>query len=126
MVGLAHKFEVKASNIEYMAIPYSILDGSPLCIFKFKRSCSHLISNMKFTTKMMTRMTRMTRRHDNEDNDEDVDNNDDYDNTRTWASNNQLTTTMTTMTMMTRMKMAMMTMRTTATRMMTWVVAPWR
>ncbi len=41
-------FEVAASNIKFMAIPYSILDGPPLCIFKITIYCSHLISNIRF------------------------------------------------------------------------------
>ena len=49
MVRPARKFEVTASDIEYMAIPYSILDGPPICIFKVTIYCSHLTSNIRFT-----------------------------------------------------------------------------
>jgi hypothetical protein len=35
--------------ISNTAIPYSILDGPPLCIFKVTIYCSHLVSNIRFT-----------------------------------------------------------------------------
>ena len=52
MVGPTRNFEVMDlfnHLISNTAIPYSILDGPPLCKFKVTIYCSHLVSNIRFT-----------------------------------------------------------------------------